>query len=256
MAAAVYLRSTSADGTTTVTLVCSKTKVAPLKRLTIPKLELSAALLLAKLMSSVQRALELSEGTLRAGRRLKHSLLQPEAKHPPILPRTLRLTALVISDAHSRTLHGGTQSTLSYLRQSYWILGGRAPVRAHILQCITCLFTIKTWRRRAAKTYKGYLAVFVCFGTSAVHFELVTDYTSEAFIAAYRRFSGRRGICHTLYSDCGTKFIRADAELRALFRAGSAEMNSTITSLTNLGTTWSFNPPAAPHMGGKWEAAV
>ncbi|XP_046428619.1 uncharacterized protein LOC124183742 [Neodiprion fabricii] len=61
IAAAVYLRSTSADGTTTVTLVCSKTKVTPLKRLTIPKLELSAALLLAKLMSGVQRTLELSE---------------------------------------------------------------------------------------------------------------------------------------------------------------------------------------------------
>lgn len=33
-------------------------------------------------------------------------------------------------------------------------------------------------------------------------------------------------------------------------------MNATIISLTNLGTKWSFNPPAAPHMGGKWEAAV
>lgn len=164
--------------------------------------------------------------TLRVGGRLRHSLLQPEAEHPPILPRTSRLTTLVISDAHARTLHGGTQSTLSYLRQSYWILGGRAPVRAHILRCITCArlrglkaqqlmgqlpparvtpsraflhsgldyagpFTIKTWRGRATKTYKSYLAVFVCFATSAVHLELVTNYTSEAFLAAYRQFSGR-----------------------------------------------------------------
>ena len=38
-------------------LLCSKTKVAPLKRMTIPRLELSAAVMLTKLVSNVQRVL-------------------------------------------------------------------------------------------------------------------------------------------------------------------------------------------------------
>ncbi|XP_043284946.1 uncharacterized protein [Venturia canescens] len=232
-----------------------------------------------------------SLGTLRVGGRLQHSTLNLEAKHPAILPRHSTFTTLVIADAHLKTLHGGTQSTLTLLRSSYWIVGGRAPIRSFILRCAKCVrfrglraqqlmgqlpisratpsraflhtgldyvgpFTVKTWRGRHTKTYKGYLAVFVCFSTSAVHLELVTDYTSDAFIAAFRQFTGRRGICHTLYSDCGTNFVGADAQLKGHFKESAAEMPHIISSLTNIGTRWSFNPPSAPHMGGKWEAAV
>ncbi|XP_015120462.1 uncharacterized protein LOC107043457 [Diachasma alloeum] len=48
MSAVIYLKVLN-KGKSQLTLVCSKTKVAPLKRLTIPRLELTAALLLAKL---------------------------------------------------------------------------------------------------------------------------------------------------------------------------------------------------------------
>ncbi|XP_018377652.1 PREDICTED: uncharacterized protein LOC108770515 [Trachymyrmex cornetzi] len=116
--------------------------------------------------------------------------------------------------------------------------------------------TIKTWRGRAAKTYKGYLAIFVCFSTSAVHIEIVTDYTTEAFIAAYKRFTARRGICTTLQSDNGTNFVGADHELRRRFQSASKELKELASLLADLGTEWRFIPAAAPHFGGKWEAAV
>lgn len=47
--AVVYARSIDTDGKVTIRLIQSKTKVAPLKKLTIPRLELSGAHLLAKL---------------------------------------------------------------------------------------------------------------------------------------------------------------------------------------------------------------
>lgn len=115
---------------------------------------------------------------------------------------------------------------------------------------------LKTWKGRAAKVYKSYLAIFVCMSTSTLHLELVTDYTTEAFIAAYKRFTGRRGICTTLHSDSGTNFVGADVALRQRFDAASKELKKLVALLANHGTKWHFNPPSAPHFGGKWEAAV
>ncbi|XP_011859308.1 PREDICTED: uncharacterized protein LOC105556807 [Vollenhovia emeryi] len=116
--------------------------------------------------------------------------------------------------------------------------------------------TVKTWKGRGAKTTKGWICVFVCFSTSAVHLEAVSDYSTEGFIAAYRRFSSRRGIAHTLHSDCGTNFISADAALKRLFIQSTQEHQRVSHLLSQDNTRWEFNPPATPHMGGKWEAVV
>lgn len=51
----------------------------------------------------------------------------------------------------------------------------------------------------------------------AVHIEVVSDLTIAAFLAAFKRFVARRGLCHTLYSDNAMNFRGADAELRRLF---------------------------------------
>jgi hypothetical protein len=56
-AAVVYLRAKATCGYQ-VSMVASKTRVAPLKQQTIPRLELLSALLLARLMSSVMQALQ------------------------------------------------------------------------------------------------------------------------------------------------------------------------------------------------------
>ena len=112
--------------------------------------------------------------------------------------------------------------------------------------------TLKTWRGRGAKTQKGWICVFVCFTTSAVHLEVVTDYSTDGFIATYRRFTSRRGIPHTLYSDCGTNFIGADTILKRMFIQGSQDHHQLSQLFVNDHTGWCFNPPAAPHMGGKW----
>jgi len=55
--ATVYIRSFNQKEKVTSHLICSKTKVAPLKKLTIPRLELSGAVLLTNLVSRVSQIL-------------------------------------------------------------------------------------------------------------------------------------------------------------------------------------------------------
>jgi len=64
MAAVVYIRVEMQNYDVQVTLACAKTKVAPLKKLTIPRLELNAALMLSRLVISVQNALNMKENSI------------------------------------------------------------------------------------------------------------------------------------------------------------------------------------------------
>ncbi|XP_067622419.1 uncharacterized protein [Eurosta solidaginis] len=117
-------------------------------------------------------------------------------------------------------------------------------------------FTLKERRGRTPTTYKAYVPLFICSATSYIHLELVTDYTAEAFIAAYKRFSGIYDVSKTLTSDQGTNFIGADKELKQLFSSASSEMSRLSHLLSKDGTQWRFNPPSAPNFGGHWEAGV
>ena len=74
-------------------------------------------------------------------------------------------------------------------------------------------------------------------------------------IACFKRFTGRRGKPAGVYSDCGTNFVGANKEIQAVLRSPEYT-NSVCHSLADLGITWNFNPPAAPHQGGLWEAGV
>ncbi|XP_043494095.1 uncharacterized protein LOC122518998 [Polistes fuscatus] len=92
--------------------------------------------------------------------------------------------------------------------------------------------------------------------SSATHLEVVSDYTAEGFIATYKRFTSRRGTPSALYSDIGTNFLGADAQLKRSFAASPPGHHKISALLAQNKTLWNFNPPAAPHMGDKWEAAV
>ncbi|XP_050307738.1 uncharacterized protein LOC126744393 [Anthonomus grandis grandis] len=101
-------------------------------------------------------------------------------------------------------------------------------------------------RRRGVQSQKGYICLFVCMVTKALHLEVASDLSSECFLAAFRRFVSRRGRCSDMYSDQGTNFVGASRML-LFYLQGSAE---TLT------IQWHFNPPSAPHFGGLWEAGV
>ncbi|XP_046145647.1 uncharacterized protein LOC123988932 [Osmia bicornis bicornis] len=240
---------------------------------------------------SLNPFLDKTDGVLRVGGRLANSILSRDRKHPPILPRRSPLSRLFVRYAHHSCLHGGLTLTLNTVMQHVWILGRNRVIKTEIRQCVTCQrvkprlawqmmgnlpatrvtparpfsftgldyagpFQVRTAKGRGYKCYKGYIALFVCFTTRAIHLEAVSDLTTRTFLAAYRRFAGRRGVCRKLYSDNATTFQAADKELRAMFTAASDFYKSVAATLANDGTSWTFIPPNSPHYGGLWEAGV
>jgi len=94
--------------------------------------------------------------------------------------------------------------------------------------------------------------------TSAIHLELVTDLTTETFLAALRRFTSLRGKCSKIYSDNGTNFVGAKRSLNEMQELLSSQRHKDIvtSTLADDGIQWVLIPPRAAHWGGKRESAV
>lgn len=111
-------------------------------------------------------------------------------------------------------------------------------------------FEILSTAIRKGATQKCYFALFICFATKPVYLELVTDLSTARFLAAFRRFVGRRGLPACLYSDQGRNFIGTAKELVELFNRCS-KANKELRELLSMDNVdWKFNPAHAPHHGG------
>ncbi|XP_050557832.1 uncharacterized protein LOC126911988 [Spodoptera frugiperda] len=213
-------------------------------------------------------------------------------KHPLIIPNNTHLSDLLIKQGHQMTLHGGARVTQAWLRHQYWILGGNRAIKKCLRNCVKCRkhdpikheqlmgdlplarsnptrpffhtgvdFTgfvdVKASKGRGIKTTKGYIAVFVCMATKAVHIELVSDLTSSSFLAALRRMAARRGTPGHVYSDNGTNFVGASRILNEEFvNIQNTLDDSFFEAIASMEINWHFNAPSWPSAGGLWEAAV
>jgi hypothetical protein len=228
-------------------------------------------------------------GLLRVGGRLNNSHLSWSSKHPLILNGHSRFTELIINQAHITTLHGGPKLTFSFLRNKYWIISGMSTVKREIRRCVKCRrysemkcqqimadlpqprvvpsrpfthcgvdFTgqvdLKLNKGRGVRTSKGYILIFVCLSTKALHFELVSDLSTPTFLAAFRRFCSRRGVPSHMYSDNGTNFVGANKLLKKEYLEIMNNINKDfLDSLSEMNIEWRFNAPAYPSAGGLWE---
>ena len=126
----------------------------------------------------------------------------------------------------------------------------RIEVPERAFSCVGLDFGGPLTFKNGTECVKGYVAVFVCFASKAVHLEAVSLLTSNAMVAAIRRFIARRGILSQIVSDNATNFVGARRDLNELekvVRAGAQSYSSI---------EWLFIPPRSPKFGGLWEAAV
>ncbi|XP_059217544.1 uncharacterized protein LOC131994722 [Stomoxys calcitrans] len=230
------------------------------------------------------------EGVMRICGRLESSLsLTYNEKHPAIVPYGCQYARLLIKFIHEITLHGGNQLILRLVRTHYWIPKVQNLIKTTIYHCKPCVlykkrcqtqlmaalppervefsrpfthtgldfagpFDVKSYAGRCCRITKGYVCVFVCFSTKAIHLEATSDLSTPAFLAAFSRFVSRRGCPLHLHSDNGTTFVGASRILAKEFIQTSHQAITSSYSYQNL--IWHFIPPGAPHMGGLWEAGV
>lgn len=233
-----------------------------------------------------------SKGIIRVGGRLEMAQLSYNRVHPILLPKQSFLTDLLVADAHEKTMHGGPQLMVTYLRSKYWIIGVKQLVKKYVQGCIKCIrysskvrtqlmgqlpsarvtpskpflysgvdyagpINIRVSKGRGNKSYKGYIALFICMVTRAVHLEAVSELSTRGFLTAFKRFVARRGRCSDLHSDNGTNFVGASRELLYLFNEEKSNLNPELAEyLANNGTDWHFIPPHSPNFGGLWEAGI
>ncbi|CAH2084582.1 unnamed protein product [Euphydryas editha] len=226
---------------------------------------------------------------LRVGGRLQNSnKITYDKMHPIILPKSSYITHLIIQKEHLRLLHAGPKQLLSSLSQKYWLMNGIREIKKVTHKCITCFklkavaakqlmgslpiqritnsrpfevtgvdfcgpFSTKIARIRNPIISKSYIAIFVCFSTKAIHAELVSDLSTEAFLASLKRFIARRGIPREIFCDNAKTFKGAQNKLNDLFKLN---INAVNNFCTNSYIKFRFIPSYSPEFGGLWEASV
>ena len=224
-----------------------------------------------------------AKGFLRCGGRFHNAPLSDQAKHPYLLPPNNPFTTLIVYEAHAKQLYSGTASTVTALRQNFWIISIRQYVKKLLRRCVTCrkhegkayhapdpapLPKIRTHNTEpfsvtgvdyAGPLYvkdnnveiKSYICLFMCAATRAIHLEVVMDLTERNFPQAFRRFASRKLLPRLVVSDNASTFVAGAEELRHLFQSLSLK-----EEFTRRGVEWQFIPKRAPWFEGFWERLI
>ncbi len=108
-------------------------------------------------------------------------------------------------------------------------------------------FLTKPANVRSQVSLKTCLVVFVCFTTTAIHVELVSDLSTKAFLAALCRFVAHCGLPPDVYLDCGRNFITAAAEIQRLVELVPLGVREFAQAHK---IKWHFIVSYIPHRGG------
>ena len=189
-----------------------------------------------------------TDGFIRCGGRIHNAPLDQLAKFPYLLAPKHPLTSLIVYNAHEKQFHAGVDSTLTAIRQEYWIPTARQYIRTLLRHCTTCKrhigkpypapdpaplpavrtcdvtpftitgvdFTGALYVRQNHSEHKVYICLFTCANTRAIHLEVVTDLSMYTFLLAFRRFSSRKSLPKVVISDNGSTYLSAAQELTSL----------------------------------------
>lgn len=222
------------------------------------------------------------------GRILSSNNFNFDKKHPILLSKNHHFTILLFRHEHKILLHAAPQLLLYSLREMWWPVGGRSLARTTVHNCVICArmraktltplmgnlpaerlqpgfpfmkcgvdyagpVLILNRKGRGARMIKSYICLFICFVTRAIHLELVSDLSSDAYLLALKRFISRRGKPSEIFSDNGRNFVGLVNDFSKFLNSCSERIKDYVASQS---IKFHFIPPYACHFGGFWEAGV
>jgi hypothetical protein len=117
--AVIYLRIEAEN--ITVALVVSKARVSPLRAVTIPKMELMAAVLGSRLLTAMKIRV--------IGRIHESKFLSDETKQPIILDGRHEVVECMVHHYHVKHMHYGVKTLLNFLKQKFTITKMRSVAK-------------------------------------------------------------------------------------------------------------------------------
>ncbi|GFV28333.1 integrase catalytic domain-containing protein [Trichonephila clavipes] len=133
----VFARSI-VDSRVSVILVRAKSRLAPLKLLSIPRLELMACCVGARLVNSILKALNMPD--------LKVTLWSDSTTALWWIKEYGNWSVFVAnSSIHKRNCHAGIQIMQSLIRERFWIIRARKTIKSILNECFICArFKVKS----------------------------------------------------------------------------------------------------------------
>ncbi|GFY34118.1 integrase catalytic domain-containing protein [Trichonephila clavipes] len=258
--ACVYIRTVTPLGVK-IRLIRAKSRVAPLKTMTIPRLELMACCIGARLVHSVYAALDVPDLTIIVWSDSMVALwwLKNHGDWSVFVAnRVNEINSLVPSqfwrhvpgelnpaDLLSRGISPRLFSDSLSWEGPSWLLEPPSNWPIDRLACET-----SEVEREKRKVRLCYLVAVEGEIPWAVHLELTSSLSTDAFLLSLRRFIARRGRPRVIYSDNGTNFRGAHGELSGI------DWEKVLKLATIQRIIWKFNPATAASWGGWWERLV
>ena len=200
------------------------------------------------------------KGIVQCRGRIQNCSLNQEGKTPVLLPSKHQAVDLIIRETHDRMLRSGVNTTLTALRERFWIVQGRQTVKKILPRWVKCrrvegrpfslpeppllpkervsddppfahtgvdfaglLYTSE--KGVTTEDAKAYVRLFTCASTRAVDLELTRKLSADAFLLAFRRFTSRRGLPAPLMSDNAKTFKSASKDVAKIARAKETHAN-------------------------------
>ena len=221
-------------------------------------------------------------GILHVGFRAKSVLA------PVVLPFRSNFTALVMRSCHIDVGHLGRDQTLATFCEKFFCVRASVLAARICKHCYKCRKTdlqlgqqlmgsVPDWRMQPALPFhytqidlfgpyavagevqkrvrgKGYGIIFVDMVSKAIHIEFAPNYSTDAFLMAYTRFTSIRGSPKELYSDPGSQLTGAGAEVKEVW--ANINTDQIKSNPVFKGALWQFSPANSPHRQGLVESLI